>query len=559
MAELDAAVRGINLAIAWHMRVIELRTDSAAVHRWVDDALSGRARLRTKAHGEMLIRRRVDVIRQLVSELELSLTVSLVRSAENHADVVSRVPRDWVRDDSSAAAVGNIASCGVVQAGRMAELDPENNAPHPITAPGSDIVAAAGSMDNGAVQSPRDGRSSGAVSGRGGPSDTADDSGYQQAIAEVHARAGHPGVRRTQYFARREISPALTRSQVRRVVTACDVCRAVDPAPVKWRHGSLDVPETWKRLAIDITHYQDQTYLSIIDCGPSRFCVWRPLRRSDSSAVVVQLEQVFLERGAPEEVLADNDTAFRSREFAAFAARWAVKLRFRAVHRPSGNSIVERNHRSVKVIAARKQCPVSEAVHLYNVTPRDGAAAATAPANGVYRYQVRDRVRPPDRHVSRERVQLEAGGQFNVGDLLWVRKPGSRCTTRSQRGEVTAVVSDQVVEVNGVPWHVRDLRPCSECTDTRPDVPETTAPGEDLPMYVYAPVDTSDNSANRENDGAGRGPTDADVDAGSDGAPGEPVAVEGADGVFQCEPRHSERSRRPPDRLNYGEFGEPAM
>ena len=90
----------------------------------------------------------------------------------------------------------------------------------------------------------------------------------------------------------------------------------------------------------------------------------------------------FLERGAPVELLAD-DAALRSREFAVFAARLGVKLRFRALHRPSGNSIVERNHRSVKVIAARQQCPVSEAVRLYNVTPRDCIPASSLPASAV--------------------------------------------------------------------------------------------------------------------------------------------------------------------------------
>ncbi|XP_043232536.1 uncharacterized protein LOC122386889 [Amphibalanus amphitrite] len=95
VAELNAAVRGINVAVAWDMRVIDLRTDSVTVHRWINDALSGRTRLRTKAHGEMLIRRRVDMIRQLVDELELSLSVTLVRSAANRADELTRVPKDW--------------------------------------------------------------------------------------------------------------------------------------------------------------------------------------------------------------------------------------------------------------------------------------------------------------------------------------------------------------------------------------------------------------------------------------------------------------------------------
>ena len=316
MAELDAAVRGINLAIAWGMRRVDLKTDSSTVHRWISDALSGRARLKTKAHGEMIIRRRIDMVKQLVEEFGIALSVTLVPTAHNRADRLTRVPAEWVRGDDTdvcepavaAAAVGSVADVGDGAHGDGA---------------GVAVVDAAVTDD-------------------------------LSSISEIHIRAGHPGIRRTLYFARRDISPSITRDRVQSVVSNCDVCRAVDPAPVKWRGGDLGVKETWTRLAIDITHYRDQAYLSVIDCGSSRFCVWRPLRQSDSGSVTAQLEQVFLERGAPVELLADNDTAFRSREFAVFAARWGVQLRFRAVHRPSGNSIVERNHRSVKVIAARK-------------------------------------------------------------------------------------------------------------------------------------------------------------------------------------------------------------
>ncbi|KAF0303839.1 hypothetical protein FJT64_024259 [Amphibalanus amphitrite] len=97
MAELDAALSGINMAVAWGVKVIDLRTDSATVHRWISDALSGRARLRTKAHGELLIRRRIEIIRQLVDELQLSVTIGLVRSADNPADELTRVPKQWLQ------------------------------------------------------------------------------------------------------------------------------------------------------------------------------------------------------------------------------------------------------------------------------------------------------------------------------------------------------------------------------------------------------------------------------------------------------------------------------
>ena len=112
MAELDAALSGVNMAVAWGITTIDLRTDSATVHKWIDDALSGRSRLRTKAHGEMLIRRRIDVIRQLVEEFRLKMTVRLVKSADNPADALTRVPKEWLRlpDSSTDAPPGAVAA-----------------------------------------------------------------------------------------------------------------------------------------------------------------------------------------------------------------------------------------------------------------------------------------------------------------------------------------------------------------------------------------------------------------------------------------------------------------
>ncbi|XP_043226567.1 uncharacterized protein LOC122383837 [Amphibalanus amphitrite] len=255
MAELDAAVRGINLAIAWEMRRLDLRTDSATVHRWISDALSGRSRLKTKAHGEMIIRRRIDMVKQLVDEFGIDLSVTLVPTAHNRADCLTRVPVEWVRGDDPSVGEPAVAAAVV----------------GPVTDAGEDDAHGA---DAGVVEDTVGTRES-------------------SAISEVHAKAGHPGIRRTLYFARRDISPSITRSQVQKVVSDCDVCRSVDPAPVKWRGGELGVKETWTRLAIDITHYRNRSYLSIIDCGPSRFCVWRPLRRTDSASVTEQLEEIF--------------------------------------------------------------------------------------------------------------------------------------------------------------------------------------------------------------------------------------------------------------------------
>ncbi|XP_045104967.1 uncharacterized protein LOC123500329 [Portunus trituberculatus] len=387
------------------------------------------ARLRTKAHGEMLIHRRVDVIRQLVTELELVMSVTLVRSSENRADALTRVPGEWVRGDKDGSAV----SVAAVAA-----------------------AAAASSRDSSVAS-----------------------------VADVHIRAGHPGVRRTLFFARRDISRPVTRAEARATVRQCEVCRKIDPAPAKWQHGSLNVTETWWRLATDVTHYLGSAYLSLVDCGSSRFAVWRHLRRQDADTVVSHLEQVFCERGAPAELLCDNETVFRGRRFAAFAARWGVSLRFRGAYAPSGNGIVERNHRTVKVIAARKGCSVAEAVHLYNVTPRD-ETVASAPVSGIYRYRVRDCVRHDQVQRAVHTSPDVAKKNYTVDDAVWVRRRGERCTSASQPGVVTRVNSPQVVEVDGVPRHVRDLRHRSSLSVNEAGTPDEPGVEDEPPLYVDA-------------------------------------------------------------------------
>ncbi|KAG0715414.1 hypothetical protein GWK47_012001 [Chionoecetes opilio] len=127
-------------------------------------------------------------------------------------------------------------------------------------------------------------------------------------------------------------------------------------------------------------------------------------------------------------------------------------MRFRCAHVPSGNGVVERCHRSIKVIVARKGCSVAEAVYLYNLMPKDDCTTSTAPANMLCRYTVR--IRGEDCNETTE----EVNNIYRVGEEVWVRPHDARCDRRYGRGAVTRELSDQAVEINGVPRHFRDLR-----------------------------------------------------------------------------------------------------
>ncbi|KRX39380.1 hypothetical protein T05_13731 [Trichinella murrelli] len=90
--------------------------------------------------------------------------------------------------------------------------------------------------------------------------------GVERMITDVHHATGHLGIRRTLYFARRT-DPTVSKRQV---ISGCEPCKSLDPAPGKWKRGSLDVEEVWQRVGMDITHVRGRLYLTLIDCGPSR-------------------------------------------------------------------------------------------------------------------------------------------------------------------------------------------------------------------------------------------------------------------------------------------------
>ena len=59
-------------------------------------------------------------------------------------------------------------------------------------------------------------------------------------IARIDQETGHHRIKRTLYFSR-QLRPAVTKNDVRRVVKACQLCQSIDPAPVKWATIELNV------------------------------------------------------------------------------------------------------------------------------------------------------------------------------------------------------------------------------------------------------------------------------------------------------------------------------
>ena len=90
--------------------------------------------------------------------------------------------------------------------------------------------------------------------------------------------------------------------------------------------GDLAVEDNWTQVAVDMTHYDNQLFLSMVDCGPSRFAIWLRLQTKSAANIVAQLRSVVIERGPYKELLMDNSTAFRLAAVERFADKWRTSM-----------------------------------------------------------------------------------------------------------------------------------------------------------------------------------------------------------------------------------------
>ena len=206
LAELDTALKGINLALQWEATVLHLVTDLACVHRWISKWKN-------------------------TCEHEGSWQDASQAMARNFVIVGKRIWTDHRRETREVLS----------ELHRWMDLLKE----------GKELVLESCAM----VRRQLD----------------------KDQVANIHHQSGHPGAKQTLYFARL-VNPQASKETANSVVKACETCRSIDPAPIRWKKGELGVTDNWKRLAMDITHHNGENFLTIIDCGPSRFTIWRPLR-----------------------------------------------------------------------------------------------------------------------------------------------------------------------------------------------------------------------------------------------------------------------------------------
>ena len=103
IVELDAVIKALNLATKWPAKRFVLHTDLRTVYGWLQRSLNNIRCLRTGGLQEVVVRRRVQIISDIVTTVGLQLDVRWVATADNIADTLTRIPGAWIQHQSSSA------------------------------------------------------------------------------------------------------------------------------------------------------------------------------------------------------------------------------------------------------------------------------------------------------------------------------------------------------------------------------------------------------------------------------------------------------------------------
>ena len=101
---------------------------------------------------------------------------------------------------------------------------------------------------------------------------------------------------------------------------------------------------------------------------------------------------------------------------------------YRAAYKPSGNGIIELNHRTITVLSERGNISPLEVVYWYNMTPKDGQKLESIPCKGIFTYEWRYPMQIP---AIEPRSDF---GRLAIGDEVWVNPADGKCTSQWSKG-----------------------------------------------------------------------------------------------------------------------------
>ena len=166
--------------------------------------------------------------------------------------------------------------------------------------------------------------------------------------------------------------------EIEEMIRNCPTCLEFAPAKPKIKRKDMlhhEVPSTpWTKLATDIFHFQGTNYLILVDYT-SKFPVVKQLRKIDQRVVTTALEEIFTERGYPDELVSDNGPCYRGEQFAEFLRKKGIKHMTSSPYYPQSNGLAEAYVKVVKNMMKKAlKCKVrfNDMLYQYRTSPVAG-------------------------------------------------------------------------------------------------------------------------------------------------------------------------------------------
>ncbi|MFI5421175.1 MAG: DDE-type integrase/transposase/recombinase, partial [Nitrososphaerales archaeon] len=146
-------------------------------------------------------------------------------------------------------------------------------------------------------------------------------------------------------------------SDTKRYIAGCPVCQVFKQpnAPIKGHMVNKDTPNrVFQRIAIDYIEKRQPTkrgnrYALVMIDQTSRYVVAAPSRKARAVDTIRLVEEnLFAEWGIPRQIICDNGSHFKNKNFQNFCEEHGIQLIFTTPYHPQSNGMVENANKVIK-------------------------------------------------------------------------------------------------------------------------------------------------------------------------------------------------------------------
>ncbi|XP_050548981.1 uncharacterized protein K02A2.6-like [Daktulosphaira vitifoliae] len=160
---------------------------------------------------------------------------------------------------------------------------------------------------------------------------------------------GHMGIERCRNQIKDVLFWPNITNDIKNIVESCEICMKYHKGNKREPMISHPIPDLpWQKLGVDFFHYNNKTYLLVVDYFSKYVEVTLLVNGSYAKVVISQLKTIFARFGIPLELISDNGPPYNSQEFKCFTSDWGIKHITTSPNYPQSNGLAERSIQTVK-------------------------------------------------------------------------------------------------------------------------------------------------------------------------------------------------------------------